>query len=127
MKNTTSARCIAPIHRSIPDSTDRRRSKCAAFVSPRRCQIRMSLSMYARMSGPMVTRKAALERPPRAANRRLGPFRSMPGAERLRPDVACPLLAHLPRVLLDGLFEELPLRNPESPRDPIQLVDRRFI
>ncbi len=83
--------------------------------------------MYARMSGLMATREAAVERAPRPSNCRFRSFGSMPGTERLRPDVVLALTGHLPRALLNGLFEKLPFRNPESPRDAIQLVDRRFV
>src|SRR5712692_8858738 len=127
MKTTTSARWSAPTQRSVPGSADNRRSRAAAFPSPRRCQIRMSLSMYARIAGSVAPLGRVPERPPGSSNRRCACFAPLPRSEGLAPDVALFLAAQPFDPKLNGFFEKLPLGHPELPRHALHLVEGGFV
>src|SRR5512143_3853822 len=108
MKKTISARWRAPVQSSAPGSAESLRSRAAACDSPRRCQMRMSLSTYVRTLLALVPHEAPPKLCPSLSDRRLRLFFPLPGAERLRPDVGTlGILLLGPQV--DGFFEELPL------------------
>src|SRR6185369_14902943 len=127
MKKTTSARWSAPTQSSVIGAAASDRRRRAAFGSPRRCRIRMSLSTYARMAHRVPAVERAAECLPRPANRRLRLFLAAPGAERLRPHVVAVFGAEPARPEVDGFFEELPFGHPQLARHAVHFVQGRFI
>ena len=127
MKKTISARWRAPTHRSVPGSADSRRSRAAALSSPRRCQIRMSLSMYARIAGSVVPLERVPECPPGSPDRRCAWFAPLPRPESLGPDISFLVAAQPLDPKLNGFFKKLSFGDPELSCRAIHLVEGGFL